>query len=361
MELLVSVAQKLCDLVKAKFEEDIKDRRIPLSKLKFESAFWNVTYKHQSLFRSLIGDFEPLYLRDKIKYKKDRHYLVSEHLVLKFGEEEYLKAFLNYLGYQDEELSNQFDSFLEEVDPEERLFQQKYLNTPAHLKSEKTRLTKEGGIGELAENNAKLMSRRYAPRLSGAKFWMFFYGYDKLKGVPIREKGVWPLVKLLLTFTEMSGYNIKVDIRNNGDPEHFDYSGQTDFLTSSEQVLVINCRTNPDFTRQLNIKINIGNANGSMMLGQFCNYENDGRIISGNILLQRITGGNIELKPKVHMVPKLLPGEKMYKEDFEEIDKSILQYLHNKDMNIMRTSIRAGHSLESLENWLKVHNPNETT
>ncbi|PSR55788.1 hypothetical protein AHMF7605_20940 [Adhaeribacter arboris] len=357
MELLVSVASKLYDQVKAKFEKDIKQRTSKLSNNKLpdtEEAIWNYPNNTQSLFRELIGDFEPLYLRNKVKYKTERRYKKSGEALLNFSRPDKLTAFLIYLDYQGEDLKDKLNAFLETVDSKERLFHHTHLNqSRPTIKAEKPREDVEFYL----EQTAKLLSKRYTPRLLGKRFWLYFYGYDKFiygnDDLPDAAEDKWSLVKVEFAFTDMSGFDLKVTLTNTGAIEHYNYVGKTDFLTSSEQVLVINCRTEPDLTRQLNIKLHIGTGNGDIFIGQYLNYETEGRIISGSLLLQKIPDAESDIQPKIYRVPNLLPGIKFYTEDFEGVDKNILQYLHDERLNYRRTSIKAGHTLRSLEKWLK--------
>ncbi|MEO3404890.1 hypothetical protein AAFN85_13375 [Mucilaginibacter sp. CAU 1740] len=350
MELLLSIAQHMHDLVRERFTKDIiaRELSVPTS----ENKFWNIKFEDQLLFHLLIGDFEPVFLRDKVKYKSDRRFTVQNKTVLNFALPENLAAYLRYLEIPGADLPELFDNFLNTLDKDDKEFQLRFLNQDGSLRKSKSKPLAD--IEQLLEDKARLLSRLYSPRLLGEKFWFYFYGYEKFKGIQDVSK-TWPLVKLLFTFVEMSGIDMAVSIDNTSDTEHHDYVGKTDFLTSREEVLVINCRTYPDFFRQLNIKIHIGTCDGNIFLGQYMNYESEGRIISGSVLMQKITKSEVLLTPKVHHIPKLKPDEKMFSEDFEGIDKNILQYLHDKKLNFRRTSLRAGHNLATLEKWLKHH------
>ncbi|MGF1923717.1 MAG: hypothetical protein ACQUHE_06030 [Bacteroidia bacterium] len=347
MELLLSVAEHLYLSVKNKFEEDIKSLNLTIPKS--ENNFWNIKHGEVILFHNLIGEFDPCFLRDKVKYKSERRYILQSKKIINFGNDEHLFSYLTYLEFEGDDINTAFNNFLDSLDEADKGFQLSYLNKKDVTK--KIRIPLDD-IEQLLEDKAKLLSRLYSPRLLGEKFWFFFYGYEKFKGVG-QDEETWPLVKLLFKFPENYGIELKVEIDNTFDDEHHDYVGKTDFKTSREEVLVINCRTYPDFFRQLNIKIHIGTGDGGIFLGQYMNYESEGRIISGSILLQRITDENSDLTPKVHHIPKLTGEQAYYTTDLEGIDKSIIQYLHNKKINFRRTSLRAGHNLHTLERWLK--------
>jgi hypothetical protein len=347
MQILLSIAQELYERVYKQFSVDIENKG--LKPPRDITKFWNIEYNNASLFRQAVGDFNPMYLRTKTQFlsKKEGEVRGKPIIVINDSSLNYLDAYVGYKG----DIEEMFNAFLESINKEDCDFQKRFLN-----KKEIPKAEPREDIDDLIADGAKLMYKIHARHLIGQKFWFFFYGYDKFKGL-YDENDTWPLVKLLLKFIEIPNSDsiIKVEIDNTDDPEHHDYVGQTDFFTFPRtEILVINCHTYPEYSRQLNIKVHIGSGDGDIFLGQYLNYESEGRIISGSVLMQKIVDENIDLEPRVYHVNKLKNNER-YTEGIGDVDKNILQYMSNKKSNFRRTSLRAGHTLATLERWLNYH------
>ena len=151
---------------------------------------------------------------------------------------------------------------------------------------------------EITKWNVEELVRNFRYALAGSKWYLYFYAYPDL-GQPNNNES-WNLAQLVLDFKKDDRKRelLYVYIENTENENHYDYSGETDFTSSTQQVLVINLKTVvkgklPE-QRQLNLKLFVDGTDdgttGNFFLGQYLNYEtNTGRIISGNIVLQQCT------------------------------------------------------------------------
>lgn len=357
MDVLHSIAEKLHDEVKDKFTADIKARNLPVPGA--DEPFWRITHEGRLLFQVLISEeINPFYLRNTVKYPKDRRKEVDGKVIVGFESRDYIEPFLDYLGCAGPSFEEKFRAFLNKTNFSEEVkdFQLTRLNQGRRLSRRETSKPQENS-DLIIKLNAARLSLLYAPFLVGKSFWFYFYGYDKFKGAFGPDTtNTWPLVKLLMRFKRLENDDdFSVEIDNTDDPDFHDYAGKTDFATSRDDVLVLNCRTYPSISRQLNIKIHIGSAEGEIFLGQYLNYEGDGRIISGNLVVQKIPEGLENPQPLVHHIPDLAPGD-TYRQDIDGVDWGIVQYLHDKKRNFRRTPLSAGHTLDRFRNWLAYRN-----
>lgn len=352
MRLLLSIFRVLYKELETKLMQDLATQKLGGSLIAGSKRFWEFeATPSQNFFLKQLKTTPSVLSATYLRKLADKQSKADANTFVTVGKTDaYIGLFLTYLCYEGQTVGEQVEAFLASlpakgVAPVDIMLQRR----PRATKS------KKGALPELSApmNTPLRILAEKAPLLENTNFWFFFYGYDLFQGLGNRD-GHWPLVKLLLTFTGSNGLDIGVKITNTGDPEHHHYIGKTDFEHSSDSVLVINCRTDPGYTRQLNIKLHIGTARGNIFLGQYLNYESDGRIISGNIIVQRIPDG-IPLTPTVHRIPPLTGDNKIYTADYEGVDKSIIQYLHNKKINFRRNPLRAGHELHSLAEWLENH------
>lgn len=189
------------------------------------------------------------------------------------------------------------------------------------------------------------------------KYWFYFHSYNTFK----TRNDKWNLMKLLIEFPSITETDLSVHITHINDKQgeniYQNYRGKTNFSNSSSNVVVISCQsyspthTSHFYSRHLHIMLQI--AAGNILFGQYLNYRNDGNIVSGNVLLQNIPkNSNDDLVPKKYLIPKLISGNKMYLEDFEDVDKNILQYLYDPSLNYREIPLKAKNDLINLELYL---------
>ncbi|GAB4002079.1 hypothetical protein GCM10028807_59900 [Spirosoma daeguense] len=367
LPLLSPLAERLLRVVRTKFEDEIRSRDIPLPD--DEDKFWSVIdpESEEQLFNVLIGNGIKCSTLYKKFYTLPKHLLSEESVEGKkvdyYGyvfRDTTLVAFMNFLGYPGSNIVEQFRYLAvmkldNEKDSEkikefeiEVQFKKLWGNVLSQMR--RTRPPVREDIEDLINSKADLLRKTYAPLLCNTDWWLYFYGYDKLDLKKNRDS--WPLIKLLFRFGEVEEDEIVVTIENTDNPEHYDYRGSTDFRSSQYELLVFNFTTDPHFTRQLNMKIHVGIGEGTLFLGQYLNYENDGNIISGTLVLGSAASVPLsQRKPKVHWIPKLT-SDVRYTKAHDGVNESILQYLNDKDKNFRRTPLRAGHSLQGLQDWL---------
>lgn len=249
----------------------------------------------------------------------------------------------NQLNQQKQISYNFFESQFEKLNNEVEFFEANSLHTN---KSEDTNLAYKIKDNLKSDHLINLASEI----LLGKKYWFFFYSYDNYKD----KSETWKLRKLLIEFTEVVDSEILVRINHIADKKFQDYLGKTNLSSSSDDVVVIDCQTFSKLKdRHLDIMVQLND--GELLFGQYLNYRKDGRIVSGSLLLQKIPAEQTNLTPETHLIPRLLGDLNRYTEDVEGIDKSIIQYFHDENLNFRQISLRAGNDLNTLKEWLDYH------
>lgn len=359
MRLVQNIFEVLYDELLTKFIKDTISQGEINPHNKDSLPFWRFEVNKKPLFLTLLKAEKFMtssYLR-KLKYAANLG--EAGKMFVTVGRDNlFIETYLKYLKYGDGDAEKRMHAFLDTlvnkgISPADIELQKKHIGLGNVRFSKRTPVYEHTPHIPSMSSPLKLFKAK-APFLENSNFWFFFYGYDLFQGTALKD-GKWPLIRLLLTFKHSDGLDIVVTLTNTGDSEHHNYIGKTEFDNSSDSVLVITCRTDPGSDRLLTIMLHVGNATGSIFLGQYLHYQGDGRIISGNLVVQRIPKGRIP-KPKVIRVPELTGENKVYKSSYQGVDKSILQYLHNKKINFRRNPLRVGHDLPSLAGWLATYN-----
>lgn len=300
---------------------------VQLSSDKFKEIFGNSSKDYIIFYRK----------RGEARKGKFRHITLPDDLIIKA------------LRYMDIDLSPEWSSN-NELTPKEQaqLLYSKFKEEFIKINTNKTH-TQQIIWKNINAEKKKRNFFFYRPIFENSDWRLFLHSRNSDE-----NDSIWILSKLLLRFENAIDEDIPVTIKN---VDSYDYAGEINLAESQEEIIVINLVSVTYQSRPVNIKVNVGKGNGDILLGQYLTHESDGYIISGNIVLQKIHRYNelIEL-PENFSISK----QEKYIKDSNGVNKSILQYLHNKKQNFHRTLLKGSHSLDSFEKWVEENKSQST-
>lgn len=318
-----------------RLKDYISNRGVDVSGLS-TTRIWNFEIENDS--PSSKVDFTALKLMlnsDSVgsTYFRQKKFIDHEYDVF---DGETLKIYLTFLECDDKNIQEQVKQFLkkysEELSPEEIKEQKRILNFT---------LDTIVRHNEAREPNCEA----WRQNLSNT-FWNFyFYGYKDDKEE--KNDNSWHLIRLILKFGNINqkSKDIKVEIKNTLNADHYSYLGKTDFQMSGEKVIIINLRTQEDNYRHLHIKLHVDSeAKGDFFMGQYLNYGlmND-QIWSGSVILERNKGKN--------PIPSVYEIDNGSCSEIDEI-AHLVDFFTDKVMNFRRTTKQV-HSRKEFEEWKK--------
>jgi hypothetical protein len=254
-----------------------------------------------------------------------------------------ISPFLKYIGYTHLTFEMRFEEFLKDLQQQKTLPKSEILEQRRYLYET---------LGKPNLKKSKIFSdndrRKMVFRFHESLWRFYFHGYKTSKDGR-HSRTEWMLVKLIMSFKAIrKNLDLGVEIENTIDTIasgiHDDFVGESYFDLSTNNVMVLNLRTKNSDSRQLNLKISIP-SEGILFLGQYSNYDEEGRIYSGSFLIEQVFGEYRE-KPTVYEFPETYSNIDVINEIFP-----IVRFFSDEKSNYRRTP-RTISNPENFKRWV---------